>query len=389
MRISTLTSAILALLVVGCTHSNGRLGDSGGNGGNNGGTGGTGGSNSSTGGTTGSSTGGTTGGQPDPNMDPNCGEQDFMLQKGLPPDLLIILDRSGSMSSDPGNGMGTKWDQVTAALNQTVAALQGQIKWGLETFPSDNDCGVSSTVNVTVGANNAAAIASAISMTMPNGSTPTTAAIKNGTAYLQSVTDSNPKYMLLATDGEPNCSTGGGNPSMCTCPPPTTLMNGQCCLAGLCIPCPSNVAGGPDEPAAEQAVVDAASAGVHTFVVGIATDSSAEGVLNQMAQNGLEARPGTQKYYPVTSSADLVNTINTIAGQIISCSFALQMAPDHLDYVSVEVDGVDIPRDTNHQNGWDYGPNNLSIQFYGSYCTQLQTGGVMNVKAVFGCSPVG
>src|SRR6185436_9303120 len=97
------------------------------------------------------------------------------------------------------------------------------------------------------------------------------------------------------------------------------------------------------------------------------------GVLNLMAKNGGQARPGTPQYYPVTSTADLVTSINTIAGQIISCNFALSMVPPKLDYVSVEVNNATVPRDTNHMNGWDYGPGNLSIQFYGSYCTQLQT----------------
>jgi hypothetical protein len=375
--------------VFGCSQANpGRTNSSGGNNGgtNSGSTAGTGGSTAGTGGTT----AGTTGG-PDPSQppDPNCGVQDFMLQKGLPPDLLIVLDKSGSMSDDPGNGMGSKWDQITAAINQTVSALQGQIKWGLEIFPHDNDCGVSTSVDVPIASNNATAISTAITNSGgPNGSTPTTAAIKAGTTYLQSVTDSNPKYLMVATDGEPNCSSGGGTPGMCSCPAPLMEMNGQCCLLGACIPCPSSVAGGPDDAAAEQAVTDAATAGYHTFVVGIAADSTADGILNIMAKNGLEARAATPSYYPVTSTSDLVTAINTIAGQIISCNFALQMAPPMPTYVSVQINGMDVPRDTTHMNGWDYGPGNLSIQFYGSVCTQLQGGNVMDVKAIFGCTPV-
>jgi von Willebrand factor type A domain len=374
--------------IFGCSQANpGRTtAGSGATGGTNSGTnsGTTGGTNSgTTGGTTGGTTDGTTGG------DPNCGEQDFMLQKGLPPDLLIVLDKSGSMDSDPGNGMGTKWDQVTAAINQTVSALQGQIKWGLEIFPSDNDCGTSSSVDVPIATNNASAIAGAIAAVgTPNGSTPTTAAIKAGTTYLQSVTDSNPKYILLATDGEPNCSAGTAMPGTCMCPAPLMEMGGQCCAFGVCIPCPSNVPGGPDDAAAEQSVTDAAAAGIHTFVVGIAADSAADAVLNLMAKNGGEARPGTPQYYPVTSTTDLVNAVNTIAGQIISCSFALQMAPTSPQNTTVEVNGSTVPHDANHMNGWDYGPGNLSIQFYGPYCTQLQGGSVMDVKAVFGCMPV-
>ena len=37
---------------------------------------------------------------------------------------------------------------------------------------------------------------------------------------------------------------------------------------------------------------------------------------------------------------------------------------------------------------WDFGPGNLSIVFYGSFCDQLQMGMIQNVHAIFGCPPV-
>jgi hypothetical protein len=39
-------------------------------------------------------------------------------------------------------------------------------------------------------------------------------------------------------------------------------------------------------------------------------------------------------------------------------------------------------------NGWDYGPNDLSIIFYGAACNDLQSGIVTNVSAIYGCPPV-
>src|SRR5262249_5880220 len=148
------------------------------------------------------------------------------------------------------SGSGTKWDEMTAALKQVVSALQGQIKWGLEYFPTDNDCGVSANVAVPIGPMNATNVVGSIAMTTPDGSTPTAKAIQVGAAYLQTVQDQNPKYLLLATDGEPNCTVPGttSNPSTCSCPPPTTLMNGQCCAFGIaCIPC--SAVAGDDEAA--------------------------------------------------------------------------------------------------------------------------------------------
>src|SRR5689334_12471590 len=45
----------------------------------------------------------------------NCGVQNFDLQRGLPPDVLVVLDGSDSMSSPPTDGGAAKWTQVTGA----------------------------------------------------------------------------------------------------------------------------------------------------------------------------------------------------------------------------------------------------------------------------------
>jgi hypothetical protein len=322
----------------------------------------------------------------DGGLSDNCGIQNFMLQKGLPPDLLIVLDRSGSMADAPSGGGGSKWSQVGSAINTTVSQLQGQIAWGLETFPSDMDCGTSSMLDVPVGLMSAAAINSAISGKMPGGNTPTRAAIGTAAAYLNALSDGRPKYILLATDGEPNCAPAGAT---CMCPGGGTpnAMN-QCCLATLCIPCIPAPAGGDDNQGAEDAIAAAATAGVSTFVVGIATDPGADTVLNKMAENGKGAQPGATKYYPVGSSAALVSTINVIASQIISCTLPLTTPPPHPEYVKITADGVEMAKDPSHTNGWDFGPNNTSIHLYGAACNQLQSMTPPQVKAVYGCPPV-
>jgi hypothetical protein len=319
----------------------------------------------------------------EPDLKGACGIQTFSLMRSGPPNLLIVLDRSGSM----GAGAGSKWDQITTAINTVVPQLQGQIKWGLEFFPTDNDCGVSATIAVPVAANNATAIATAMAGTSADGNTPTAEAIRKGAAYLQSVNDPNPKFIVLATDGAPNCAApttpGSG---MCTCQAPFTQMGNQCCFGTACIPCsffPSPDAG------SGQAVADAAAMGINTFVIGVATGSSEEAVLNDLATKGNTARPGATKYYPAANGTDFVNAINSIAGQIVSCTLALQMPPTSPDLVELSTGtGTTIPRDTTHANGWDFGPNNGSIILYGSWCQQLQTGAVTDVSAIYQCPPV-
>src|SRR6185295_2759677 len=121
----------------------------------------------------------------------------------------------------------------------------------------------------------------------------------------------------------------------CTCPG-GGMPNAQneCCLGPRCSACIAAVSSG-----AEDAVAAAAMQDSSTFVVGVATGSGAEAVLNKMAVNGKTARPGATKYYPVSSSTELVNTINSIAGQIISCNLPLGTPPAHPEFVKISIDG--------------------------------------------------
>lgn len=98
-------------------------------GGGAGGTGANGGSMSSTGGsltTTGASTGGA-------GVGGGCTETKFVADP-LPLDLLVMLDQSGSMLQDAGNG-NTKWNTVKAALTAFVQARDSEgIGIGLQYF---------------------------------------------------------------------------------------------------------------------------------------------------------------------------------------------------------------------------------------------------------------
>ena len=337
------------LAIAGCGASDIKHGGGGSGGTGGGGNGGTGGS----GGTGG--TGGTGGG----GSDNNCGVQNFMLQKGGTPDLLIVQDRSGSMDEDASGGMTTptKWTSVTQAIEQVVGQVS-TVDWGLMFFGPANgiSCNVSSTPAVPCGANTSAQITSAIMATKPMGGTPTNEAVDAAVQYFQGNTDGNGHYILLSTDGLPSCS------------------------------------GANDVQNAEDAVTAAAMAGIKTIVVGIGNDPQGDAALTAMANNGgmPNTVAGQPAYYQVNTTTDLVNALNTISGQIVSCSYALQMAPANPNYVEIDDNnGMKIPHDTTHMNGWDYGPGNLSINFYGPACDNLQKGVTTGISAVFGCPPVG
>ena len=375
--------------------SMGGAGGSGGTGGN----GGSGGGGASGRGGTGGSTpiiiidAAATDGPVNPNPDANCGARSKTAMK-LAPDVLILLDRSGSMNDNSNNqmcqpdggagaGMGcgasSKWAQVAPAIMQVVSETEADVNWGLKFFPDNNAsvCGVSSTTAVDIGPGNASAIATAImGATQTNGGvmgyngTPTRNAENGATTYLQTLTDTSPKYILLATDGLPTCpaSGAGGGPG-------------------------GGGAQSDDSVAAPSAVDAARTAGFKTFVVGISTGGgTADATLSKMAEAGGLARTGTTpSYYPVSNTSDLAAAIRTLIGVAATCTFQIGPNPTTdgttgLDHIDVLGDGSLISRDTTHANGYDYVDSTMqSIQVYGSLCDQIMSGAIKDVTVTFRC----
>jgi hypothetical protein len=245
---------------------------------------------------------------------------------------------------------------MTAAINQVVMQTQSTIRWGLKYFPDQGACGVGAMPAVPIADMNAAAIAASIAATQPNGSTPTAMAIAGASMYAATLADPNPKYILLATDGLPNCGAGGG--------------------------------GDPDAPAAIKAVMDSAMMGVPVFVVGIGTVAEATATLTAMAVAGGRPQAADPKYYPVSSTAELVNVLGTIGGMIGSCSFGLGTPPPDPSNIAVTAGGAKIPKDPGHVSGWDYGTGQTSVQLFGKWCDDAKAGKLTDVKAIFGCPGV-
>jgi hypothetical protein len=183
--------------------------------------------------------------------------------------------------------------------------------------------------------------------------------MQSATAYLKMLADPNPKFILLATDGLPNCGAMAADTGM------------------------------PDVMGAIQSVQDAATMGIPTYVIGIATmGSNAEMTLNDMAVAGRTPRAMDPKYYPVANRAELVAALGKIGGQISACVFGLGQVPPDPNNIVVESDMGRIPRDPTHMNGWDYGTGMMSVQLYGSYCDMAKSGLNKSLRAIFGCPGV-
>jgi hypothetical protein len=359
------------------------VGGEGGSGAIGSGTGGSGGSPGSGGGVvTGTGSGvGTTGSGGDVGIsdagDPNCGLLQF---KPTPKaaDILMVLDRSGSMidipDGAPSGSTTTKWQIVVPSLEAVVSATESSISWGMKSFPetytdSMDDCagGVTSAIDVKVAAMDGTQMNSAITALTPAGKgTPTADAINSAVTYMGMLTDTNPKYLLLATDGEPTC-VGTSKAD-------------------------SDVAG----PAAVTAIANALKAGFPTFVVGIATSkTTANTELTAMSKAGGEPIPVTNplahNYYLANDATTLVSAMEAITGQISTCLFPLSPPPPVLNdstKVGVYLGSTTkkIPYDASKSNGWAYtDANDSAIEVFGDYCDMIQTAGAGAVQIIFGC----
>lgn len=300
--------------------------------------------------------------------EPNCGEEHFN-QEATPAEVLLVLDRSASMQDPPSDDETlSKWELTVPAVNEVVLGTDTLVHWGLKTFPESQDtdaCApetISDVIHIPIAENNAQVVVDAINATTDEGDgTPTGDAINAAVAYLDTLTTQNPKFILLATDGEPSCSPSGE---------------------------------GQDDarPYAVDAVSAALTAGYPTFVVGVATtkDSATE-ALNDMAVAGGRPRTGGDlSYYLATTGAELVDALNSIVeGQIATCVFPLASVPPVIDNIGVKVNGVLVPQDTTKTNGWDYvDDTHTAVEVYGTWCEDIKTKAANQAEIIFGCPGV-
>jgi hypothetical protein len=292
----------------------------------------------------------------------NCGITTAPLNK-QPADLLLVLDKTGSLTSAmDGTGQCAagsttcqqRWATLKSGLNAVLTSSSTDVNWGLETFNSNGSCTVDPP-EVPIAPGSAAAVQTFIAGITPNGNTPTRLAIDTAVTYLKTLTDSNPKYILLATDGEPNCGSGGRSGG--------------------------GGAGATDIAATQNSIQLAFNAGYKVYVLGVGPETTN---LNALAVAG-----GTVQYYPALTPDALTAALATIVGSVVSCTFGLGKAPPVPSNVAVQFNNdssLKAPKDTSHTSGWDYTtPASTSIQLYGSWCADVTSGKYTSAQILMGC----
>ena len=314
-----------------------------------------------------------------------CNPQTFSLKQSPPSEVFLVLDRSGSMAEQGSSAAVTKWQELSSAVDFVLQQFESSIRFGLLIYPSDNKCKTPGP-QVPVGLGNRKAVLHFLQQAKPAGGTPIFAALNNASKSLKDLGDKvSPKFLILATDGGPNCNYLLSASPSCSC---TMATASYCCTSypSTCYASETCL----DEKRVLTAINDLKTTQkISTFVIGLEGTAEYKNLLDAMAKTGGMPQTGaTTSYYKASNKTQLQTALQKIAGRIISCEIDLAKKPDYPKWVSIYIDGKKIPRDTQKLNGWDYANTNLTkIKLYGIACKMLQDGKQHKVTATFACVP--
>jgi von Willebrand factor type A domain len=290
------------------------------------------------------------------------GTCDSLIIQAMPnaPEVLIVLDRSGSMIGNNAT-MTNRWEPSAAVLKKVTAQFDQVMQFGLMVFPDPSMgpsiCAVGK-INVAPALGTSATIATTIDASQPTmiSATPTAATLEAALTALSKPPECTDfcaepnKFVLLVTDGAPNCLMGGTQ---------TTQADVDACDGNL------------DKLKA---------AGVTTYVIGYDTakDPNVAKIMDGFASHG-----GTGKQLPVEDEKSLLDTMTSIAGKLVSCEYRLMHEVNNPAYVRVTVDGEQYDLGT----GWTLGEDKKTITL-GSACDKLRDAKVHDLRITLECDPV-
>lgn len=368
--------------------------------------------------------GGFGGQKVDPNLgdpDAGCNKSTVKFEKQIPI-VVVLVDRSTSMSDNryPQSSQvqaDTRWNVLKRTLHDVIMQNASTVKFGLATYTSTADsatCPVMGQVDIAI--NNFDAIDAyygPLNTPMMKGETPTAEAIRAVTKTLMNYQDPGPKFILLATDGEPD-----------TCPPASGTSPKCANGTGNC-PVPYRP-GYPRDPNCGLdetigAVQEAQKLGIGTFVVGVGDEMDVNTAQLQAVANAgvgnpvylgdiadqksqanrlrytclvtddllvgsyVKEMPSTNaKFYRPTDGASLVKDLTSIIDTTRSCTFTLNgtVQLDLASGGSVKLDGQELS--FGDPNGWKMNSTS-ELQLQGTACTRVQSNAVQQLDITFPC----
>jgi hypothetical protein len=302
-----------------------------------------------------------------------CGAAEFEVE-AVPPNLMIVLDRSCSMPAcaaypgvawvddhpcaQAGAGASTmldKWATAVSAIELMTTEFGSAARWGLQLFPdSSGDACALDAPSVQPSPGTAMQVQAVLRAALdpmdpnfPNGpcNTMTGGALAAMRSEASLQDPSRDSYLLLITDGaEYGCDK--------------------------------------DEAVTEQTVADLFASGIPTFVVGFGGEVD-PAALEALALAGGVPRSGSPSYYQADDAAGLEGVLSGVVTRVVRCDFALGEMPPNAEELYVFLDDEPIERET--PDGWVYDPALNRVSFQGESCAALQAGSASDIDVVFGC----
>lgn len=370
-----------------------------------------------------------------------------IVAKKLKPNVMMLVDKSGSMNQAI-NGAApncnnclqgcpltcpTRISELKTAMGQFLSQSATVARVGLTFFPSNSECGGSATVAVPLPApvandNDSAPLATnsmAVNAQIQGlsegsdagvlrivGGTPTGASLNFLTSYSGLFQDDQrDDFVLLLTDGEPNCNSNNTLSCMANPPPPTNLctLGPTGCTAGFCR------AGYLDKDGTVAAITALRARNVRTIVVGFGTGFAGAQALDVLTAMGiaggferrcandtdcggttqapdrcvgLDGGTGSglceNRFYAAANATDLgraLARIQDILGSGDPCAFPLEEAPSDDRFLAVIVNGQTTPKGA---STWSLTrtAGRGTVQFVGPLCDRVKTSTTADPVAV-------
>jgi hypothetical protein len=326
----------------------------------------------------------------------------------LPPNILFVIDRSGSMTCNPPPltdssaceaapsradvSQPSKWEITRDALSAAVGKLPAAARVAVSYFSNDDTCGVSSIPAVPLAELDAAqrtAFDASLKQVKPAGGTPLVGATILAYKYLHTLALQNTlignDFVVLLTDGAQSEQCGDAD---------------RCTTADECTTLLTET---------EVPLAASPGADIRTFVIGAPGSEPARVVLSKIALKGGTAPQGCDPergdcHFDMTREADFSASLSTalaqIAGEAITCELPLPSKKKDFDpkLVNVIFSSGDssnarlVPEDDrtgcDTAQGWQYNEGITRSRLCGSICSDVRTDPKARVDVILGCPVV-
>lgn len=288
--------------------------------------------------------------------------------KPIPPTVLFLLDKSGSMGDLPGYLWDhdddvqtpdvTRWSSLHAVVESMVGKFNDTVEFGVKLYPkidatpykATGACDVDPGVEVETAPMNGANILAAIPPGDFNvlGGTPMESGIKEAFNYITSLDPDDQRFILMIADGDISKTCEDQNFFEAYYYIETAWMEHN----------------------------------IGTYVVGIAIDDlPSKNQLTMLAKAGGKPSAGPDPYYSTQNQIELDDALQQIIEDTISCTIAVDPVPDQPDLFEVWIGDTQVPAEADCDgDGWHWTAPYTEIELCGAACKQLKQSGKIEAR---------